>query len=70
LVSLWYWDNLSDKKLAEEHIKNMATNQVENRGFIKFRELNGELLRLYKAKKPTETVASLYPQLLDWCEKQ
>jgi hypothetical protein len=70
LVSLWYWDNLSDKKLAEEHIKNMATRQVDYRGFTKFREFNAELLRLYKEKKTTETIASLYPKLLDWCEKQ
>jgi hypothetical protein len=70
LVSLWYWDNLSDKDFAERRIKRMAEHEVKNRGFTKFVEFSGELLRLYKEKKPTETIASLYPQLLDWCEKQ
>ena len=41
-----------------------------DRGFLRFGAFNAELLRLYRAKKPGQTVADLYPALLEWVAKQ
>ncbi|MEY3243221.1 MAG: hypothetical protein RIR11_4660, partial [Bacteroidota bacterium] len=38
-------------------------------GFTQFVGFNQEFIRLYKAKQPAETVASLFPKIIDWCEQ-
>ncbi|UYZ58180.1 DUF4932 domain-containing protein [Hymenobacter latericus] len=42
----------------------------ERRGFVRFGAFADELLRLYHARRPGQTVAALYPDLLAWCRQQ
>jgi hypothetical protein len=69
LTSLWYYDNESDTAKANYIIRRNETNQVENRGFLKFKEFNQFFLNRYKNKKPGETIAAMYPEIVDWFEK-
>jgi hypothetical protein len=41
---------------------------VNRRKFIKFKEFNNKLSELYEARKTGQTVADLYPQILDWAK--
>ena len=43
---------------------------INNRGFIRFREFNEKLKQLYASKKTEQTVADLYPQILEWAKQQ
>ncbi|MEI9810715.1 MAG: DUF4932 domain-containing protein [Bacteroidota bacterium] len=49
---------------------NTANYLIKIRGFPKFMEFTDALLSLYSTRPAGMTVAGLYPQLLDWCEKQ
>ena len=49
-------------RVIERQVEMMASK----RGFIRFREFNEELLRLYKHRKEGERVADLYPQIIEW----
>jgi hypothetical protein len=69
LVSLWYLDNSIDETQTNEYIRAMENRMVERRGFTQFVGFNQEFIRLYKAKQPAETVASLFPKIIDWCEQ-
>jgi len=69
LVTLYYAD-LFDPKTFNYLNANLENNMVVSRGFPKFREFNQELLRLYKSRKPGQTVADLYPSIIDWTSKQ
>jgi hypothetical protein len=42
---------------------------INRRGFIKFKEFNKKLMQLYISKKQQETVADLYPQILQWARE-
>lgn len=70
LVSLWYLDNSIDLTETERYINNLGPYMEERRGFSRFAGFNKEFVRLYKARNKGETVASLFPKILDWCEKQ
>ena len=48
----------------EEIRKNRENLMVEQRGYIKFREFFEALLKLYKNKKPNETLKELYPAII------
>lgn len=69
LVSLYFLDHYSAEefKILEKGLEN---TMVTHRGFTKFKEFNGELLRLYKERKPGTTVSELFTPLLTWAEKQ
>lgn len=69
LVTLLYHD-LFDKKTAETLQAGTEKNMVTGRGFQRFTEFDQELLRLYKTKKPDQTVADLYPAIIAWAAKQ
>ncbi|WP_245877843.1 DUF4932 domain-containing protein [Spirosoma fluviale] len=69
LVSLLFND-LFDAKTFAVLNKNRQSNMVKNRGFRRFREFDQELLRLYKTRKPGQTVADLYPAIIAWAAKQ
>ena len=43
---------------------------VAGRGFNKFKEFNQELLRIYQEREAGQTVADLYPALLEWMTTQ
>jgi hypothetical protein len=42
---------------------------VERRGFPRFKEFDAFLMDLYRARKPSQTIADLYPQIIEWFEK-
>ncbi|WP_229253886.1 DUF4932 domain-containing protein [Dyadobacter sp. NIV53] len=69
LVTLYYSEIFDEKTFA---ILNMRVekNMAGLRGFQKFREFNQELLSLYKNRQPGQTVADLYPPIIDWASKQ
>ena len=69
LVSLWYLDNSANETQTNEYISDMENTMVDGRGFTQFVGFNQEFIRLYKAKQPGETVASLFPKIIDWCEQ-
>ncbi len=71
LVSLWYLDNTTYDADTDLYIKEVeALMSSKGRGFIRFEGFNQEFIRLYKSRNKGETVASLFPKILDWCEKQ
>ena len=50
-----------------EAIKQHVIRQmIEGRGFIRFGEFTGELLRLYRGRTPGQSIPDLYPAILDW----
>jgi hypothetical protein len=68
LVSL----RLLDYAPAEEvsgMIDRVDQMMVERRGFRRFREFDTFLTALYRARQPGQTVADLYPQIIEWFEK-
>lgn len=69
LVTLLYYD-LFDTETAEKLRLSTENGMVTNRGFRRFREFDQELLRLYKTRKPGQTVADLYPSIIAWSATQ
>lgn len=65
LVTLFYSDIFDQKTFASlnDRIEN---NMTESRGFQQFKAFNQELLRLYKNRKRGQTVADLYPDIINW----
>jgi len=43
---------------------------TQSRGFPRFAAFDAFLLELYRHRKPDETVADLYPQIIDGFEKE
>jgi len=41
---------------------------VKGRGFRQFNEFSKNLLKLYRNRKPGQTIADLYPQIIEWFE--
>ncbi len=69
LVSLRYADLVPPEDL-EDILHDIEKNQMEARGFFRFPEFNRNLITLYRNKKPGETIADLYPQIIKWCKDQ
>ena len=69
LVTLFYND-LFDRPTFETLRTRMEKGMTTQRGFRKFDTFNQELLRLYQQRKPGQTVADLYPAILDWTAKR
>lgn len=68
VFTLYALDNFNEEDFAA--INRRTENQmVSNRGFIRFRAFNQALLQLYQNKKENQSIADLYPAILDWCEK-
>jgi hypothetical protein len=68
LVVLYYSD-IFDAKTFNSLNNTIEKNMVDFRGFQRFREFNQELLRLYKNRKAGQTLADLYPAIIDWASK-
>ncbi|SEJ61988.1 protein of unknown function [Dyadobacter sp. SG02] len=67
LVSLRYIDYAP----PAEQEKLIASNEdmmVNFRGFRRFKEFDQFLVKIYKARKKGQTVADLYPAIVEWCE--
>lgn len=69
LVNLYYSD-IFNEKVFESLNSKVEKNMVNVRGFQRFREFNQELVRLYKNRKPGQTVADLYPAIIQWATRQ
>lgn len=69
LVTLLFND-LFDAKTFTALNEDIESRMVKARGFQRFAEFNQELLRLYKNRKPGQTVADLYPAIIAWAAKQ
>ncbi|WP_229216204.1 DUF4932 domain-containing protein [Dyadobacter frigoris] len=65
LVTLYYSD-IFDKTISEKLRVDLEENMVSFRGFQRFKEFDQEVLRLYKTRKSGQTVADLYPEIIDW----
>ncbi len=67
LVSLYYYD-YAPKKELNRLIAKMEKWQINPkvRGFKYFKEFNRNLLELYKSKRKNETIADLYPKIIEW----
>lgn len=65
LVSLYYRDLMTPKDFAISHAA-VVDNMQKGRGFIRFGAFDAELLRLYAARKPGQTIEDLYPAMLAW----
>jgi hypothetical protein len=68
LVTLYYSD-IFDKNTFDSLNANIEKNMTDFRGFQRFKEFNTELLRLYKSRKQGQTVADLYPAIIEWASK-
>lgn len=51
----------------QSKIENMMINY---RGFSNFKSFENKMLELYKNKTPKTLISDLYPDILEWCEKQ
>lgn len=69
MVSLRFID-LAPKDEVAGMIERIDTMMVDRRGFRRFREFDAALTALYRSRKQNETVADLYPKILDWFEHQ
>lgn len=68
LVTLYYSD-IFNKTISEKLRESMEENMANFRGFQRFKEFDQELLRLYKTRKSGQSVADLYPAIIDWAGK-
>ena len=69
--TLYMYDRSTPDEFAQiQTDRNWVVPFMVNRGFPKFPAFNAELLRLYKARKPGESVADLYPAVLNWVASQ
>jgi hypothetical protein len=65
LYCLEHYDK-KDFDIINERTTNFI---VERRGFSNYKNFNEKLLALYQEKKPG-SIASLYPEMLNWCMQQ
>ena len=68
LVSLRLVDYSPPDELAGM-VARVDRMMVERRGFRRFKEFDAFLMDLYRARKPPQTIADLYPQIIEWFEK-
>jgi hypothetical protein len=68
LFSLYFIDT-GPPEDVERMLIHVETQMTEKRGFVRFAAFHRHLVALYRARPPGATVASLYPQMVDWIEK-
>jgi hypothetical protein len=68
LVSLRILDYVP-KDQQDYLIKRVESMMIKNRGFIRFSEFNSFLMNLYKKRGSRQTLADLYPLIIEWFEK-
>lgn len=69
LVSLRYLDYADGSDLGKLSA-NVETAMVKRRGFYRFADFNRYLIGLYQTRKSGDTIADLYPQIVDWFVRQ
>lgn len=68
LVSLRFLDQAPPAE-RDGMIARVDRMMVERRGFRRFREFDTFLTELYRTRKAEETVADLYPRIVEWFER-
>ena len=68
LVSLRIVD-YAPREEQDVMIANINTMMTERRGFPQFKAFDTFLVALYRNRRPGTTVADLYPQIIEWFEK-
>jgi hypothetical protein len=68
LVSLRIVD-YAPRDEQDKMIASIDRMMTERRGFPQFEAFDKFLVDLYRNKKPGQTVADLYPQIIEWFEK-
>lgn len=65
VFTLYAFDNFApdDFNVINQRTENLMVNY---RGFSEFKKFNQALLELYKNKKADQSIADLYPAILDW----
>jgi O-methyltransferase involved in polyketide biosynthesis len=53
----------------DKMIANIDQMMTKERGFLQFEAFDSFLAGLYRNRKPGETIADLYPQIIEWFEK-
>jgi hypothetical protein len=69
LVSLRLVDYAPPEE-QEKLIGAVDKMMTEGRSFQQFRAFDTFLVDLYRGRKPGQTVADLYPQIIEWFEKK
>jgi len=69
LVSLWATD-VAPAGEDDALISIVDRMMTRSRGFPRFAEFDAFLVDLYRHRAPGETVASLYPRIFEWFERQ
>jgi hypothetical protein len=69
LVSLRFLD-LAPAEERAGMIDRVDRMMVGRRGFLRFREFDAFLTALYLGRRPDETIADLYPRILEWFERE
>ena len=54
-------------KTVNERVGNQM---VDGRGFVRFREFGEKLLELYLGRSEGQSIADLYPAILDWAASE
>jgi len=66
---LYAYDNLNQKDF--EFIKKEREDlMVNHRKYIRFKEFDEQLLKLYSHKQPEEKAKDLFPKIIGWCKNQ
>lgn len=53
----------------QEKLIKQIEQVMYRRGFLQFPNFNEFLVALYRNRKPNQTIANLYPQIIEWFEK-
>ena len=69
LVSLRIVDYVPAPAEQSAMIAAIDEMMTKRRGFPQFAKLDGFLIELYKNRQPGQTLADLYPQIIDWFEE-
>jgi hypothetical protein len=59
--------NADDQKIIEN---SKINGMQKRRRFVKFAKFYEELKQVYQNRKPTETIADLYPRIIEWCKAE
>ncbi len=68
LVNLRYADYAPPEE-QDKLMNRVAENMTKRRGFTQFAEFNKFLVNLFRTRQPNQTIADLYPQIIEWFEK-
>ncbi|HLP95602.1 MAG TPA: DUF4932 domain-containing protein [Saprospiraceae bacterium] len=69
VFSLYALDNFSktDYEIIKKRLEDFM---IHYRGFVRFDAFNNQLIALYQSRGRPVLISDLYPEMLQWCEKQ